>query len=199
MKTMKKLVAALLVLAMALSLMGVAFAVESKYEPGTRVKFTGTCYGYEKPGASQSKVIVKKDSIATSVGSVIKKGKEWVLIEVDDVKGARLYFSAAYLKKYTGGKDDLIVFAAGGSGRSFADDTEGTVASKYKKVKATAKVNIREKASLEGKSLGVLYKGQTLKLAKDHMKKMDTRGVWFYHIQFKGKDRWISEKYTQLK
>lgn len=205
MKTMKKLLAALLVLTMVVALASTAFAYKEK-EDDKYVKFTGSAWGYGKVtnnyGKNKGPVALRKGSIA----HVVAYKGDWYKIEVP-TRGMKDVEFFWFNKKYTKATDSeevKLIYSAGGSGRSTAEGEEEEIAAKYKKVtvKSGRRTNIRKTASLAGKSLGVIGKGhgtKTVKLHKDHMKVADSRGIFFYHIIYKGKAAWVSSEYTTLK
>lgn len=210
MKTMKKLLAALLVLTMVVALASTAFAYKEK-EADKYVKFTGSAWGYDKvtnqhgknnDGQSKGTIALRKGSIAHVVGV---KGK-WLKIEVPTrgMKDVEFFWFNEKYTKATDSEEVKLIYSAGGSGRSTPEGEEEEIAAKYKKVtvKSGRRTNIRKTASLAGKSLGVIGKGhgtKTVKLHKDHMKVADSRGIFFYHIMYKGKAAWVSSEYTTLK
>lgn len=197
---MKKLVSILVLLSMVLALCSTAMA-SSKIHVYDYVKFTGNAYGYEKAGSKKTDLIIKKGSCAY-VYAVSSNGK-WVKISVDwyaDTNGdlEYMWFSTDHLKVL--GDDDTympLIFASGGSGRSYQIDKAHTFAPKgASRVKATGKVNIRKTASLSGKSLGVLHKGESLKYLKKVS--LDSRGLVFFKVRYNGKNAWVSSIYTKL-
>ena len=197
---MKKTLAILLVLATLMSLVAVASAA-AKIEQFDVVKFTGNAYGYEKAGSKKTNVILRKGSCAF-VNAVSSNGK-WARIVVDwygdlDDNYEQLWFSTDTMRllKET---DTFVplVFASGGSGKSYQIEKARTFApAGLTRVKAVGKVNVRKTASLYGKSLGVLRKGQSLKYLKKVS--MDSRGVVFFKVRYNGKDAWVSSYYTKL-
>lgn len=211
---MKKFVSALLVLAMILATFSVAFAYKEKaYDEWKVVKLKGTAWGYEKVtnnyGKNKTSVALRKGCYAWAVA---EKG-DWYKIRIPGRNGKDpdfYWFNKKYAKVVS--FEDIPenarfnIYSSGGSGRS--DESPyfepEKVASKYKKVtvKSGRRTNVRDKASLSGKVLGVVGKGhstKTLKLHKDHVAKYDTRGVKFYHVMYKGKGAWVSEQYVTLK
>ncbi|MBQ3424803.1 MAG: SH3 domain-containing protein [Clostridia bacterium] len=203
MKNIKRIVAALLAMMMVVALASTAFAY-SEEDIFVLVQFKGSAWGYDhvtnQYGRGRSDVAIRKGS---TLYAVAKKGN-WYKLALPE-RGTPdygfLWFNGDYLKIDVEG-EERIVYSSGGSGRSFPGDITDTIAAKYKKVaiaKAGRRSNIRKTASLKGKSLGVLRYGKTLKLHPDHIRQMDTRGVWFYKVLYNGKPAWISAEYTRLK
>ena len=63
-------------------------------------------------------------------------------------------------------------------------------------IKATDSVNVRDKASLNGKVLGIVSKGQTAPYLVEQA--TDDRGVVWYKIVFKDDTGWVSSKYSEV-
>jgi len=63
-------------------------------------------------------------------------------------------------------------------------------------IKATESVNVRDKASLNGKVLGIVSKGQTAPYLVEQA--TDERGVVWYKIVFKDDTGWVSSKYSEV-
>ena len=206
MRNMKKFVAALLVLTMVAALASAAFAYNvvaaDKY-----VEFTGSAWGYGKVtndhGKSRSGVALRKGSIAHVVAM---KGK-WLQIEIPargSLSGAKelLWFNGDYTKDVNS-SSEFLVYSSGGSGRSVVDPNAANgnfIGWKKVTIEKGHRTNVRKTPSLAGKSLGVVGKGHgsyTLKLAKDRAWQVDSRGVMFVHIQYKGKDAWVSSEYLE--
>ena len=202
MKFNKKILAAVLVLALAMSMVA---AMAAEIVAGSNVKFTGSAYAYKGDGSRKTKqsIIVKKGS--TSFVHDVKG--DWALVCLCPVgehlkSPFDLWFNKKYLKPVKS-DDYKIVYAAGGSGRSEEYDRAPIVGLKGKKIKATGKCNIRKTASLQGKSLGVFRKGETMKLTGNMG--IDTRGVIWYGVKFSWKngktdvkEAWVSSEYTEL-
>ena len=199
MKFSKKILAAVLVLALAMSMVAaLAATLKTDY-----VQFKGSAYGYEKAGSKKTKFIVKKGSVGMNLGS---KG-DWTLVCLgEDANGKNhkdLWFASKYLKE-TDAESSRIIYAAGGSGRSYMRDYNYIPSLKGKKIKATGKCNIRKTASLYGKSLGVFKKDTKMTLTGDIG--VDNRGVVWYGVKYSwklGKSdmkvAWVSEEYTNYK
>ena len=180
MKTLMKIVAAMLIAVMLLST--VAFAESF-------VKFTSNGIGYKKAGSGKTGIIIKKGSVAV----VEKKGDAWTRVTLD--QNTSLWFKNDCLKKT---KDSgAIIYAAGGKGKS--NVYEGAEPESYKKsckkVLASGKCNIRKEPCLSGKSLGTLKKGKALKYLG--VRRVDSRGVYWYKVDFKGNTAWVSSVYTK--
>ena len=201
MKNVQKLVAALLVLAMLLAA-SVAALAEAKLEADAGAVFTATAWGYKQAkDGTRSKIAICKDSLV-QVTKLSKDGK-WAKVMVDVEKDTELWFKAKYLVHWSEVEaDDMkpIRFAAGGTNHSIVDDKAQEIPYRkaYKKVqvKSGKKTNVRKSASLKGKTLGVVYGGQKLKYLG--VRKIDSRGVFFYKVKYKGKNAWISSEYTKV-
>ena len=207
MKNIRKLIAALLVLTLVLSLTGTAFAkakfTKKQAASGLFVKFTGTVYGYNKPYASRkSNVIVKKGSVGLLVGV---HGSKWakVLLTDGDMnargKSKELWFGVDRLEKV---KDQdsayiRVIFASGGSNMSLRvkDGTVTFKSLKGKKIQTTGKVDLRKYSSLEGKSRGVVKKGK--KLTCTGKVGFDSRLVVFFQVKYNGKQYYVSAEYIK--
>jgi len=63
-------------------------------------------------------------------------------------------------------------------------------------VKITGDVNVRDEASLNGKSLGTLSKGSAVEYLGES--KIDDRDVKWYKVIFKNGSGWVSSKYGEL-
>lgn len=184
MRIMRKMIAVLLVLAVALSSAALA---------ETYVKFTGNARGYKKAGSGKTNVVIKKGSVSCAEDGL---GKKWTKVYVDEEH--ELWFKTKQLKK-TKSDDVKILYYSGGSGRSTYDD-EGVHRYKTGKkyVYATGKCNIRKSPGLDGKSLGTLKKGAKLKYLGRRAE--DDRGVHWYKVKTTGgKSGWVSEAFTKLK
>ncbi|MBR0368171.1 MAG: SH3 domain-containing protein [Clostridia bacterium] len=184
MRILRKMIAVLLVLAVALSSAALA---------ETYVKFTGNARGYKKAGSGKTNVVIKKGSVSCAEDGL---GKKWTKVYVDEEH--ELWFKTKQLKK-TKSDDVKILYYSGGSGRSTYDD-EGVHRYKTGKkyVYATGKCNIRKSPGLDGKSLGTLKKGAKLKYLGRRAE--DDRGVHWYKVKTTGgKSGWVSEAFTKLK
>ena len=201
MKSMKKLIAALLVLSMLLAV-GVGALAKTKLEEDAGAVFTGTTWGYKQAKlGTRSKIAIAKDSLA-QVTKLSKDGK-WAKVLVDPDNDTQLWFQTKYLVHYSEVEaEDMkpIRFAAGGTDHSDEDDEAKEIKYKtsYKKVqvKKGKRTNVRKTASLKGKTLGVVRSGQKIKYLG--VRKVDLRGVFFYKVKYNGKTAWISSEYTKL-
>ena len=192
MKSMKKFVAALLLLTMVLALASTAFATKEE-EYYKYVKFTGSAYGYEKVtnnyGKNKSSVALRKGSIAYVVA---KKG-DWYKIWIhgrgknDD---EALWFNKKYVKELKEYADTKLIYSSGGSGRSHEWYVDSGFSFAKKAVKTSSKVNLRKSASLAGKSQGVVKKGQKVTLTGKAG--VDCRGIVFFEVKYNGKKGFIS-------
>ena len=180
MKTMMKIVAAMLIAVMLLST--VAFAE-------SYVKFTKNGIGYKKAGSGKTGIIIRKGSVAC----VEKKGDAWTRVTLD--QNTSLWFKNDCLKKT---KDSgAVIYSAGGEGKS--NVYEGAEPESYKKgckkVLASGRCNIRKKPCLSGKDVGTLKKGETLKC--QGVRRVDSRGVYWYKVKYNGGTAWVSSVYTK--
>lgn len=185
MRIARKLIAALLVLAMLLS----AAALAETY-----VKFTNNARGYKKAGSGKTNVVIKKGSVSCAEDGL---GRKWTKVYVDEEN--ELWFKTKNLKK-TKSDETKIMYYAGGNGRSTYDDDEGVHRYKTGKkyVYATGKCNVRKSPGLDGKSLGTLKKGAKLRYLG--RRAVDDRGVHWYKVKTaNGKTGWVSEAFTKLK
>lgn len=218
MKTVKKLVAALLVLTLVLALTGSAMA-GCKFKVGDRVEFTKNTALYDDHHDSdKTDTIVRKGSF-----SVVKStcGDKWVELYLDpsDLTNTK-WFKTDNLKKTdkyaevrAGNKIwttyVLICYSNGGVGKSgaylgpWADTgewlSEGGYrisVDDYKHVKANAKVWLHREPSLK-KSYGkALHKDE--KVAYRRVWALDSRVVPFLGVRYEGKCLWVSMLYTEI-
>lgn len=201
---MKKLIAALLVMVMLLSAVS---ALAATIKAGTTVVFVGSAYGYKGHNARhKTKTIVSKGSWSVAVGN---QNGNWVPVYLDVADF--LWFNTKYVKAANivqlaaieaTGLDHLIRYGSGGYGRSVWNGTVRRHTHAYSYVKATGKCNIREGAGLAYKTYGTLKKGKKLNVvyADDgyFYGWIDTRGVEWYPVAYKGKIRFVSSLYTDL-
>ena len=196
MKSMKKFVAALLVLTMVLALASTAFAY--KEVPYSKmVKFTGSAWGYEKVtnnyGKNKSSVALRKGTI----GLVVAKKGDWYKIWIPARAGKDpeyLWFNKKYVKE--GDYDySYYFFSSGGSGRSGELFANSGYSFAKKVVKTSGKVNLRKTASLAGKSQGVVKKGKKVTLTGKAG--VDSRGAVFFEVKSSGKKGYISQEYLK--
>jgi len=95
--------------------------------------------------------------------------------------------------------DTYVVFSNNGNGNPgsqplnwWIDDVNPT----KKHVKATAKVWLRKTYALQ-KSYGrALHKDDVV--CYRHVIGLDTRGIWFYGVRYKGNKLWVSSEYSKL-
>ena len=204
MKTMKKLVAALLVLTMVLALTGTAMA-GCKIKKGMYVAFTKNASAYTAPRDSKKtddpETIVKKGSIAY-VEDV--KGDYALLrlshIGVIDSFQVYGWFKTSALTKHAAHKntgDVAVIYCQGGNGLSKAlPGSVVTDTTEKNHVKATGKVWLHKTYSLS-KSYGkALKKDQVVKYR--HLIGFDNRGVGFFGVRYEGKCLWVSSMYSKL-
>lgn len=186
MKMMKRMVAALLALTVLMSCVAMA---------ETYVEFTANARGYKSKGGKKSDVVIKKGSVSYTDEDDID-GK-WVKVYVDEEN--ELWFKTSNLEE-SDEEEQRILYVSGGSGRSTNEDEDEAESYKTSKkyVYATGKCNIRKTPALDGKRLGTLKKGATLKYLGKRAE--DARGVYWYKVRTKsGKTGWVSEAFTKLK
>lgn len=184
MRFTKKLLAALLALALALS----AAAMAETY-----VRFRENARGYKSKGGAKSKVVIKKGSVSIAEDGI---GKGWTKVYVDEEN--ELWFKSSQLKK-TDADEQKIIYASGGNGKSSYDEDEGVHS--YKKSKkyvcAVGQCNVRKHPGLDGKRLVAVKKGTLLQYLGKRAE--DDRGVHWYKVKLKnGKTGWVSEAFTKL-
>jgi len=219
MKTMKKLVAAMLVLTMALALTGTAVAA-CPFKKGDHLKFTRNANVYSGPyDRNKTDAIVHKGSWAKVICT---RGTRWVKMQlnfIDESKtgwfrtdGLKLvsdpnkYWKDVNFKNPEGeviadfGKVDIYVtYSKLGKGMSsetahyYIDDVTPDC---YDHVKADATVWMHKVAALQKKIVPALHKGDKVKYR--FRVGIDNRGIWFYGIRKNGKDLWVSAQYSHL-
>ena len=216
---MKKLVAALLVLTMVLALTGSAFA--ETIGVGDYVKFTKNGYAYSEQKSykkvSDPEVIVRKGSTAYVVA---KKG-DYVFLQLtpgyltEDLGNTYEVATGLYAWGYWFKKGDLdtvkkdyhktiaVTFSNGGNGKSKTGaknipDAGLTQLTDYckKHVKATAKVWMHYSPSLSASYGRALHKDD--KVTYRRVYGMDTRGLIFWGIKYKGKCLYVSSAYSKV-
>ena len=219
MKTMKKLVAVLLVLTLALALTGTAMAA-CKFKEGDHLKFTKNTNVYSAPrDRSKTDTIIHKGSWAKVICT---SGSKWVKLQlnfmdksktgwfrIDNLKvisDPKKYWKDVNFKNPQGqiiadfGMVDIYVtYSKLGKGMSsetahyYIDDV---TADCYDHVKADATVWMHKVAALQKKVVPALHKGDKLKYR--FRVGIDSRGIWFYGIRKNGKDLWVSAQYSHL-
>ena len=220
MKRMKKLIAALLVLTVVLSLGAPALAASAKFsEKDTNsqngklvfAKFKCNLPGYRTHSASgKSDVVVRKGSLAQVVGVY---GKKWVKLRLVlsfnmDRPSVERWFKTDELKRVVDPDfvwepyhepryHNKVTFCSGGSGASWQEDVTTDPKLAGKRIKTTGKVNLRKTASLEGKSCGTVKKGQ--KVTLNGKVGIDTRDAVFFGVTVNKKDYFVSSRYLDIK
>ena len=205
MKNMKKLIAALLVLSIALALTGTAFAkakfTKNQAAEGLFVKFNSNVYGYnDHRNSSKSKIIVRKNSVGLLVDTY---GSKWAQVVVTDGamnamgKEKVLWFGVDSLEALEDQESGFIscTFGAGGSGLSEQEGVVKFKALKGKKITLTGKANLRKTGSLKGKSQGVVRKDQ--KLTCTGKVAYDSRLVVFFQVKYNGNKYYVSSEYVK--
>ena len=213
MNKMKKLVAALLVATMVLALVGSALASGDLYE-GACVRFTKNAVAYKHKHGSATKTIVSKGSRAV----IYRLSGDWAEVFVD-FEGNTLWFKTDCLKEDNSGKYIkeigeclyiYVTYAQGGVGKSSElitwDDNDSIdeldfnnwriSSDSYKHVKATASVWLHKESSLKKNYGTALHKNDKVKYRRKWG--WDTRFVKFYGVRYKGKNLWVSSRYSKL-
>ena len=176
---MKKWMAALL----ALGLLAASTALAN-------VRFTGSCYVYEKPGSGKTDVTIEKGSVLEDIDYY---GSYWVKVRLSD--GTAGWVRSKYVTDTSREVDDVSITYAGGADRK---STEGKkVSASGSTVTATGRVNVRDAACLDSNVVFTLEKGDKAKYLGEARE--DSRGVVFYKIKFKGNKGWVSSAYAKLK
>ena len=167
---MKKLLTALLALALALSLAGTALAAS------VNVHIYGNCNVRSSPSLS-GKILGSVSDGTTLKGtgdvSTDSRGVDWFKV---NYKGKKGWVSSKY--SYT----------SSGSGKSSSSKSTQYVTGD------TGKSNVRTGPGLSYKSIGVLHKGEEAKYLGKSAR--DDRGVVWYKIDWKGRNAWVSSRYT---
>lgn len=84
----------------------------------------------------------------------------------------------------------LTNYASSSSSSSSSSGSYGTVKG------VSGDSNIRTEPNLGGKSINVMYKGETASYLGNSS--VDNRGVTWYQVRFEGETGWVSSRYTQL-
>ena len=220
MKTMKKLVAALLVLTLVLALTATAMA-GCKFSIHDYVKFNKNAVAYSDTRDSKSTdTIISKGSIGCVEGYV----GNWVRVRLTPYgTGGNFtcpdygtcwtaWFKSGDLKASVASDvtgDVLVRFSQGGVGLSkpgirdeegfyfFKDKGDTRISDEcYKKVQATAKVWLHKTPSLSDSFGKALRKDQKVNYRRVYS--FDDRGVMFYGVWKSGKCVWVSSLYSKL-
>lgn len=219
MKAIKKTVAALLVLLLALALTGTAMAA-CKFKAGDHLQFTRNTHVYSGPqDRRKTDTIIHKGSWARVIGT---KGYKWVKMQLNYKDASKTgWFKTGNLKlmadpaKYWtdvnfrnpqgeviadfGLVDIYVTYSSFGKGMSsetthyYIDDVTPAC---YDHVKVDATVWMHRVAALQKLYGKALHKGDRLKYR--FRVGIDNRGIWFYGIRYKGKDLWVSAQYSHL-
>lgn len=219
MKSMKKLVAALLVLTLVLALTGSAMA-SCKFSIHEYVKFTKNAHAYSDTRDSK-----KTDTIVSkgSIGCVEGVYGNWVRVRLTPYGTDGNFICPDYGSCWTGwfksgdlksskaavNGDVLVRFSEGGKGLSkpglldedgfyyFKDKGVTRISDDcYKKVQATAKVWLHKTPSLSNSYRKALRKDEKVKYRRVYS--FDDRGVCFYGVRYSGKCLWVSSLYSKL-
>lgn len=164
MKSMKKFLAALLVMSMVLALASTAFAYKDK-KVEKFVLFKGSAYGYTKitnnigHKKDFSNVVLRKGSI----GKVIAEKGNWYKVEIPGKGG--IYFNKDFTRKTAAEKEFLIYSTAGSrKGKGAEQDCSYVEAIEGIKIKTSGSTKLYKYGSLSSKVLKSLKKGKTVKL-----------------------------------
>ena len=193
MKTMKKLVAALIVMTMLVTLASTAFAADC-ITCGKIVKFTCNAHSYTDHKDSAKTGNVVKASM--SVGKVKRVKGKFALVIVNWADGTSRWFRKCDLKVYNADiAHYYVVWAKGGHDMSSTIDSceRYKLPNNCKKLKVTfCETNLRKTHSLEGRRVATVKKGT--KLTYKGYIGFDNRVVMFYKVCYKGKCCWVSNK-----
>lgn len=228
MKTMKKLVAALLVLTMVLALTGSAFAA-CKFVKGDYVKFTKNAYAYRVADKSKTTTVVRHGSY----GQVLRVCGSWTLVRLtpwiedtsddpfgnyEDPNDPDWWCWAAWFKTslLTGPCPKHlyvdVTFSQGGVGLSLpvAGSVHCDTGCWFSTLKGWRISSDSKKHVKATKGSSWLHKTPSLSnnmglamskgTTAKYLRKwgFDTRGVAFFKVKFRGKVGFVSEKYTKI-
>ena len=189
---MKKFVAALLVLTMAVALAATAMAsCDIKADMWVEFKRDSAAYTAAKSG-KETKNVVQEGSHAYC-DKICGKYARLIVNEKADTKR---WFKAEDLKP-TEKNWTNVVWAKGGKGMSSCEKDRiylnpyTQVVGLY--VKVSGHTNLRKNPGMKCKSQAVVEKGQLLKLAK-HIG-FDDRDVIWYEVCYKGRKLWLSSNF----
>ena len=193
MNTMKKMVAALLVMTMLLALASTAFAADS-IKCGVYVKFRGGTHAYSDARDSKKTSNVVK---ACSVGKVKSVRGKFAKVIVNEADGTTCWFRKCDLKVVEA-DSVFVVWAKGGQDMSakipntcerftIVNDA-GKEATKLEVI--YCQTNLRKHHSLAGKTVATVKRGT--RLAYKGYRGLDNRLVYFYKVCYKGKVCWVS-------
>ncbi len=144
----------------------------------------GDSYVRSGPGLAYAKIgSLKKGGGATYLGksSVDDRGVAWYNI---DYKGESAWVSSKYTTLKNGSW-------TGGYGVSPTKAPKGSYV-----IGKTGKSHVRTGPGLAYDNVGVLHKEETATYLGEQS--TDERGVVWYKIKWKGEERWVSSKYTEL-
>ena len=169
MKSMKKFMAALLVMSMVLALASTAFAYTDK-DADKYVLFKASAYGYKKIynncGHSKdfSNVVLRMGSIA----HVVAEKGSWYKIEIPKKSGEGvelIYFNKKYTKK-SPTEDIFLIYSTAGSRRGNGAEITSNIVDAIKgiKIKTSGSTKLYKEGSMKSKAVLSLKKGKTVKL-----------------------------------
>ena len=201
MKSLKKFVAALLVLTMVLAMTSVAFAYKEKaLDEDTFVKFKGNAWGFKKVSNNigrDKKVIVRKGSVARAVAV---KG-DWYKIAIPKrnkiTKNDYFWFNKKYAKiDKSATEEDPLIISTGGTNRSVVEEGVFKTPSLAKmKVKVTGTADMRKTPCLKDWSIGFARKGKTVTLTGKWG--VDTLHNRYFQVKYGGKKGYIIGGYIR--
>ena len=226
MKAMKKRIAALIVLALALALTGAALTLTGaamaacQFGLGDHLKFVRNTHVYSGPRErNKTDTVIHRGSWARVICT---RGSRWVKMQlnyldesktgwfrVGDLKlisDPKKYWTEVNFKNPQGeviadfGKVDIyVVYSKLGKGMSSETAhyyIDDVTPDCYDRVKADATVWMHRVAALEKKYVPALHRGDTVKYR--FRVGIDTRGIWFYGVRYGGRDLWVSAQYSHL-
>lgn len=190
---MKKLVAVLLVLTMALAVTSTAMAACSiKKNMWVEFKKDSPAYTDAKSSKKTSNVVQKK-----STALCVKVCGDFAKICVNEAgNGIYRWFKVCDLKE-SDFKNTIVIWAKGGKGMSACTKERYFVKElKGKMIKVKDHTNLRKTPSLKFKSQGVVKKCDKLKMTGNIG--IDDRRIIWLEVCYKGRKLWLSEAFADL-
>lgn len=171
MKTLKRIGAVVLLIAIVMAMCGTAFAATNKIP--SKVYTTGKVFMRTKPSLNAKSIFAIKSGVTLPCSDARQDGRKVIWYKVT-YKGETGWVSSVYA---TPNKKDPP---------------------KSKVVAADGNTWIRSKPNKDtGKKLVTLPKGK--KATYCQQSKWDARGVRWYKVTYQGVTGWVSSKYTKLK